>query len=47
MIPAWVASGEIGYMERVVRGLENTPQVTVDMRLWDNFGKCVLVVADE
>ena len=42
-----VARGEIKYKEHVVRGLEKGPQAIVDVHLGRNFGKSVLVVADE
>ena len=46
-MPARVARGEIKYREHVVRGLENGAQAIVDVHLGKNFGKSVLVVADE
>ena len=45
--PARVASGEIKYKEHVTRGLENAAQAIVDVHLGNNFGKSVLVLADE
>ncbi|TBU55126.1 NAD(P)-binding protein [Dichomitus squalens] len=45
--PARVASGEIKYKEHIVRGLENAGQGLVDVLTGKNFGKTVLVVADE
>ena len=47
MMPERVASGEIRYKEHVVKGLEKGPQAIVDVHLGRNFGKSVLVVADE
>ena len=46
-MPARVARGEIHYKEHVVRGLEKGPQAIVDVHLGRNFGKSVLVLADE
>ena len=46
-MPARVASGEIKYKEHVVRGLEHTGEMVVDVLKGKNFGKGVVVVADE
>ena len=46
-MPTRVARGEVKYKEHIVRGLENAPQAIVDLHLGNNFGKSVLVVADE
>ena len=45
--PARVASGEIKYKEYLVRGLENAGEAILDVQSGKNFGKCVVVVADE
>ena len=42
-----IARGEIKYKEYLVRGLENAGQVIVDVQTGKNFGKAVVVVADE
>ncbi|KAM5544840.1 hypothetical protein V8D89_001738 [Ganoderma adspersum] len=46
-IPKRVASGEIKYKEHVVRGLENAGQAIFDVQMGKNFGKSVVIVADE
>ena len=46
-VPPRVASGEIKYKEHVVRGLENAGQAILDVQMGRNFGKSVVVVADE
>ena len=45
--PARVASGEIKYKEHIVRGLENAGEGILDVQSGKNFGKCVIVVADD
>ena len=45
--PPRVASGEIKYKEHIVRGLENAGQGLVDVLKGANFGKSVIIVADE
>ena len=45
--PARVASGEIKYKEHRVEGLENAGQALVDVLKGKNFGKMVVVVAEE
>ncbi|KAI8989081.1 NAD-P-binding protein [Trametes punicea] len=45
--PARVARGEIKYKEHRVHGLENAGQAIVDVQSGRNFGKCVVIVADE
>ena len=45
--PARVASGEIKYKEHVVRGLENAGEALLDVLKGGNFGKSVVIVADE
>ena len=45
--PARVASGEIKYKEHRVEGLENAGQALVDVLKGKNFGKMVVVVANE
>ncbi|KAI0357028.1 NAD-P-binding protein [Trametes cingulata] len=45
--PKRVASGEIKYKEHPVRGLENAGQAIVDVQSGRNFGKSVIIVADE
>ena len=46
-IPARVASGEIKYNEYRVSGLEGAGQGILDVLTGRNFGKCVIVVAEE
>ncbi len=46
-VPARIASGEIKYKEHRVRGLENAGQAIVDVQNGKNFGKMVVVVAEE
>ncbi|PIL25993.1 hypothetical protein GSI_11747 [Ganoderma sinense ZZ0214-1] len=45
--PIRVASGEIKYKEHVVHGLENAGQALLDVMKGGNFGKSVVIVADE
>ena len=45
--PARVARGEFKYREFPVRGLENSAQALLDVLKGQNFGKSVVVVADE
>ena len=45
--PARVASGEIKYKEHTIRGLENAGEGILDVQSGKNFGKCVIVVADD
>ena len=45
--PMRVAKGEIKYKEHVVRGFENAAQAIVDVQMGTNFGKCVVIIADE
>ena len=42
-----VAQGEIKYVEYFVKGLENAGQGILDVQTGKNFGKCVVVVAEE
>ncbi|KAI0709915.1 NAD(P)-binding protein [Earliella scabrosa] len=42
-----VARGEIKYKEYLVRGLENAGEAILDVQSGKNFGKCVVVVADD
>ncbi|KAI0749872.1 NAD(P)-binding protein [Daedaleopsis nitida] len=42
-----VSRGEIKYNEHLVRGLENSGEGILDVQTGKNFGKCVVVVADE
>ena len=46
-MPGRVARGEIKYKEHVVRGLENAGQAILDVQMGKNFGKSVIIVADE
>ncbi|KAH9903352.1 NAD-P-binding protein [Cubamyces lactineus] len=46
-IPRRVAAGEIRYKEDAVRGLENGGRAIADVQRGRNFGKSVVVVADE
>ena len=46
-MPARVAKGEIKYKEHVVRGLENAGEALLDVLKGGNFGKSVVIVADE
>ncbi|KAI0827338.1 NAD-P-binding protein [Trametes gibbosa] len=45
--PARIASGELKYKEHRVRGLERGGDALLDVLRGDNFGKSVLIVADE
>ncbi|PIL32414.1 hypothetical protein GSI_05660 [Ganoderma sinense ZZ0214-1] len=45
--PARVARGEIQYKEYPVRGLAEAGQAIADVQSGKNFGKCVLIVADD
>ena len=45
--PARVASGEIKYNEYRVQGLERAGHAILDVQTGVNFGKCVVVVAEE
>lgn len=42
-----ISKGEIQYKEHIVRGLENGGQAIVDVHTGKNFGKAVVVVADD
>ncbi|KAH9935958.1 NAD(P)-binding protein [Epithele typhae] len=46
-VPARVASGEIKYKEHVYKGLEGASQAIVDVQSGANFGKAVIVVAEQ
>ena len=46
-VPARVASGELKYNEYRVQGLERAGQAILDVQTGKNFGKCVIVVADD
>ena len=46
-IPPLVAAGAIRYKEHRVRGLERAGQAILDVQTGVNFGKCVVVVAEE
>lgn len=45
-IPGRIARGEIKYVEYVKHGLKSAGQTLVDVLKGDNFGKAVLIVAD-
>ena len=45
--PARVARGEIKYKEYPVRGLAEAGRAIADVQSGRNFGKCVLIVADD
>lgn len=45
--PARVAAGEIKYNEYLVQGLERAGHAILDVQTGVNFGKCVVVVAEE
>ncbi|KAI0750203.1 NAD(P)-binding protein [Daedaleopsis nitida] len=45
--PARVASGEVKYLEHRVNGLENFGQAVLDVQSGKNFGKMVVIVAEE
>ena len=42
-----IGHGEIKYKEHVVRGLENAGEALLDVLKGGNFGKSVVIVADE
>ncbi|KAH9918913.1 NAD(P)-binding protein [Epithele typhae] len=46
-MPAKYAKGEVKYKEHFVRGLEKGPEAIVEVHEGKNFGKSVLVVAEE
>ncbi len=46
-IPGRIARGEIKYVEYVKHGLQSAGQLLVDVLRGDNFGKAVIVVADD
>ena len=46
-IPGKIARGELKYKEHVLRGLDQAGQGILDVLTGKNFGKCVVVVADE
>ena len=46
-VPARVASGELKYKEYRVQGLECAGQAILDVQTGVNFGKCVVIVAEE
>jgi len=46
-IPGRIARGEIKYVEYVKHGLQSAGQLLVDVLKGDNFGKAVIVVADD
>ncbi|TCD60377.1 hypothetical protein EIP91_010258 [Steccherinum ochraceum] len=46
-IPKAIASGRMRYREQVTKGLENAPQVLLDVQLGKNEGKSVIEVARE
>jgi len=45
-IPGRIARGEIKYVEYVKHGLQSAGQLLVDVLKGDNFGKAVIIVAD-
>ena len=45
--PARIARGEIRHKEHVVHGFENAAQAIAGVQKGTNFGKCVVVVAEE
>ena len=46
-MPGRIARGAVRYKEHVVRGLENAGQAILDVQEGRNFGKSVVVVAEE
>jgi NADPH-dependent curcumin reductase CurA len=46
-MPKLVEEGKIKHKEHVVKGLENAPQAFVELLQGGNFGKSVVVIADE
>ena len=46
-MPARVARGAVRYREHTVRGLEHAGQAILDVQMGRNFGKSVVVVAEE
>ncbi|TBU32689.1 NAD(P)-binding protein [Dichomitus squalens] len=46
-IPEKIARGELKYKEHVLHGLDKAGQGLLDVQTGKNFGKCVIVVAEE
>lgn len=46
-IPGKIAREELKYKEYVLRGLDKVGQGLLDVLTGKNFGKCIVVVADE
>lgn len=46
-VPAWVAGGQVKYVEDVTRGLEGVGQAIADLQMGKNKGKSVIVLADQ
>lgn len=46
-IPAKLASGELKYKEDVTKGLENAGEAILANQTGENFGKSVILVAEE
>ena len=42
-----VAKGEIKYKEQVYHGMENVEKAMIEIYSGDNFGKAVVLIADE
>ena len=46
-MPARVAKGEIKYKEHKLHGLDKAGEGILDVQRGKNFGKCVIIVAEE
>ncbi|KAJ8087197.1 hypothetical protein PM082_006027 [Marasmius tenuissimus] len=47
VVPQKIASGELKHREDITKGLENVGQALVDVQRGNNFGKKVILVADD
>ena len=46
-IPGKIARGELKHKEYVLHGLDKVGQGLLDVQVGNNFGKCVIIVAEE